>query len=57
MLEHFYSLAKKQPKRRLPVPIQIIGDEIANIGHIPNLQRYISTMRSYGISMMLIFRL
>lgn len=56
MLEHFYSLAKKQPKRRLPVPIQIIGDEIANIGHIPNLQRYISTMRSYGISMMLIFQ-
>lgn len=56
MLEHFYELAKKQTKRRLPIPIQIIGDEIANIGQIPNLQRYISTMRSYGISIILIFQ-
>lgn len=56
MLEHFYELAKKQAKRRLPIPIQIIGDEIANIGQIPNLQRYISTMRSYGISIILIFQ-
>lgn len=56
MLEHFYNLAKKQKKRRLSVPIQIIGDEIANIGQIPNLQRYISTMRSYGISIILIFQ-
>lgn len=56
MLEHFYELAKKQKKRRLPIPIQIIGDEIANIGQIPNLQRYISTMRSYGISIILIFQ-
>ncbi len=56
MLEHFYDLAKKQKNRRLSVPIQIIGDEIANIGQIPNLQRYISTMRSYGISIILIFQ-
>lgn len=56
MLERLYDLAKQQRNRRLPVPVQIIGDEIANIGQIPNLQRYISTMRSYGISIILIFQ-
>jgi type IV secretion system protein VirD4 len=56
MLERLYELAKSQRKRRLQIPVQIIGDEIANIGHIPNLQRYISTMRSYGISVILIFQ-
>lgn len=56
MLERLYELAKKQKNRRLPIPVQIIGDEIANIGQIPNLQRYISTMRSYGISIILIFQ-
>lgn len=56
MLERLYELAKKQKNRRLPVPVQIIGDEIANIGQIPNLQRYISTMRAYGISVILIFQ-
>lgn len=56
MLERLYELAKKQKSRRLPIPVQIIGDEIANIGQIPNLQRYISTMRAYGISIILIFQ-
>lgn len=56
MLERLYDLAKQQKNRRLPIPVQIIGDEIANIGQIPNLQRYISTMRSYGISIILIFQ-
>lgn len=56
MLERLYDLAKQQKNLRLPIPVQIIGDEIANIGQIPNLQRYISTMRSYGISIILIFQ-
>lgn len=56
MLERFYRLAKQSPGRRAPVPVQIIGDEIANIGHIPNLERYIATMRAYGISTILIFQ-
>lgn len=56
MLERLYELAKKRKSRRLPIPVQIIGDEIANIGQIPNLQRYISTMRAYGISTILIFQ-
>lgn len=56
MLERLYDFAKQQPNRRLPIPVQIIGDEIANIGQIPNLDRYISTMRSYGISIILIFQ-
>lgn len=56
MLERLYELAKSRKNRRLAVPVQIIGDEIANIGQIPNLQRYISTMRSYGISIILIFQ-
>ena len=56
MLERLYDFAKKQKNRRCPMPVQIIGDEIANIGQIPNLQRYISTMRSYGISVLLIFQ-
>lgn len=56
MLENLYELAKSKPNRRLEVPIQIIADEIANIGHIPNISSYISTMRSYGMSMMMIFQ-
>lgn len=56
MLERLYEFAKQQPDRRCPVPIQIIGDEIANIGQIPHLDRYISTMRSYSISIILIFQ-
>ena len=56
MLERLYDFAKQQKNRRLITPVQIIGDEIANIGQIPNLQRYISTMRSYGISIILIFQ-
>ena len=56
MLERLYELAKSQPNNRCPVPIQIIGDEIANIGQIPNLHRYIATIRSYGISTILIFQ-
>lgn len=56
MLERLYEYAKKQPNRRCPVPVQIIGDEIANIGQIPNLDRYIATMRSYSISIILIFQ-
>ncbi len=56
MLERLYEYGNKSPGRRCPVPIQIIGDEISNIGHIPNLDSYMSTMRSYGISAMLIFQ-
>lgn len=56
MLERLYEYAKKSPGRRCPVPVQIIGDEIANICQIPNLPRYISTMRGYAISIILIFQ-
>lgn len=40
----------------LPVPIHILADEIANIGEIPDLKKKISTVRSRGISLSVIFQ-
>ena len=41
---------------RLPVPVHILADEIANIGVIPDLTKKISTIRSRNISMSVIFQ-
>ncbi len=41
---------------RLPVEVHILADELANIGVIPDLTKKISTIRSRGISMSVIFQ-
>lgn len=41
---------------RLPVEVHILADELANIGVIPDLTKKISTVRSRGISMSVIFQ-
>jgi len=40
----------------LPVPVHILADELANIGIIPDLTKKISTVRSRGISISVIFQ-
>ncbi len=40
----------------LPVRVHILADEIANIGEIPDLKKKISTVRSRGISLSVIFQ-
>lgn len=41
---------------RLPVEVHILADELANIGIVPDLKKKISTIRSRGISMSVIFQ-
>ena len=48
--------ADSQPNQSLPVPVHLLGDELANIGTIPDLTKKISTIRSRKISMSVIFQ-
>lgn len=41
---------------KLPVPVHILADELANIGVVPDLTKKISTIRSRNISMSVIFQ-
>ena len=41
---------------KLPVPVHILADELANIGVIPDLTKKISTIRSRNISISVIFQ-
>ena len=41
---------------KLPVPVHILADELANIGIIPDLTKKISTIRSRNISISVIFQ-
>lgn len=52
LIEH----ADRQPGNKLKVPIQCILDEFANIGKIPNFEKLIATIRSRGISVMVILQ-
>ncbi|MCL2775663.1 MAG: type IV secretory system conjugative DNA transfer family protein [Oscillospiraceae bacterium] len=47
---------KKGVGGKLPVPVHILADELANIGVIPDLTKKISTIRSRNISMSVIFQ-
>ena len=47
---------KKGEGGRLPVPVHLLADEIANIGVIPDLTKKISTIRSRNFSMSVIFQ-
>ncbi len=41
---------------KLPTEVHILADELANIGVIPDLKKKISTIRSRGLSMSIIFQ-
>ena len=49
-------VAQRSPGGILPVPVHLLADELANIGAIPDLNRKISSVRKYGISMSVIFQ-
>lgn len=42
--------------KRLPLPVDFLLDELANVGTIPNLDKYISTARKYGITITPIYQ-
>ncbi|MCL2392662.1 MAG: type IV secretory system conjugative DNA transfer family protein [Oscillospiraceae bacterium] len=48
--------ADSQPNQKLPVPVHLLCDELANIGTINDLQKKISTIRSRLISMSCVFQ-
>lgn len=47
-------LADRQPERRLPVPVQVMMDEFANIGRIPDFEIVAATVRSRNLSYQLV---
>ncbi|MDR0917244.1 MAG: type IV secretory system conjugative DNA transfer family protein [Oscillospiraceae bacterium] len=44
------------PDGRLPVPVHILGEELPNVGVVPDLSRKISVIRSRNISMSCLFQ-
>jgi len=48
--------ADSQPNQQLPVPVHLLGDELPNIGVIPDLTKKISTCRSRLLSISVIFQ-
>jgi len=48
--------ADSQPNQALPVAVHLLGDELPNIGIIPDLTKKISTIRSRNFSMSCIFQ-
>lgn len=48
--------ADAQPSRRLPVPVNVVLEEAANIGEIVGLEKYLSTARSRSISITMILQ-
>lgn len=50
------SVADSSPNQRLPVPVNIMFEEFANVGTIPNIDRVMGTARSRGISIALIIQ-
>ncbi|GCE32204.1 hypothetical protein KDA_76880 [Dictyobacter alpinus] len=53
MFATFQRRAEAAPDGRLPRRVACYMDEFANLGHIPNINSYISTMRSSGVSMLI----
>lgn len=49
-------LADSNPKQRLDVPVDFLMEEFGNLGHIPNIGKYLSTARSRGISINLVIQ-
>ncbi len=49
-------LADKQPEKRLPVPVHILGEEAPNTCSLRGLGKRLSVVRSRGISMSVVFQ-
>lgn len=47
-------LADHNPGQRLKVPVHFLMEEFGNLGYIPNIDKYLSTARSRGISINLV---
>ena len=47
-------LADSKPKQRLDIPVHFLMEEFGNLGRIPNIDKYLSTARSRGISINLV---
>ena len=48
--------ADSQPNQQLPVPVHVLGDELANLGTLSDLPKKLSTSRSRRLSFSLIFQ-
>lgn len=48
--------ADKQQNRKLLVPVHIVMEEFANVGEIPDIDKYLSTCRSRDIAIVLIMQ-
>lgn len=49
-------LADSNPKQKLDVPVDFLMEEFGNLGHIPNIAKYLSTARSRGISINMVIQ-
>lgn len=49
-------LADAQLDRKLPVPVTFLMEEFANLGEVPNIDKYLSTCRSRKINIMMIIQ-
>lgn len=47
-------LADSRPTQKLEVPVDFVLEEFANLGQVPAITRYLSTLRSRGITLNLI---
>lgn len=47
-------LADSNPSQKLDVPVDFMMEEFGNLGRIPNIDKYLSTARSRGISINLV---
>ncbi|MEN3781435.1 VirD4-like conjugal transfer protein, CD1115 family, partial [Priestia megaterium] len=55
MFGELYKVAD-QNNNKLPVKVKFLIDEFCNIGRLPQFQERLSTMRSYGMSVMLVIQ-
>ena len=56
MFREITAYADTLPNSKLPRPLFVILEECGNIGKIPNLARYVSTVRSRNIGMLFCFQ-
>jgi type IV secretion system protein VirD4 len=55
MFGELYKVADRN-NNKLPVKVKFLIDEFCNIGRLPQFQERLSTMRSYGMSVMLVIQ-
>ena len=55
LFQRLYKVANEN-KRKLPVPLTLILDELPNLGKLEKLERFLATCRKYGIAAMLLIQ-